>query len=160
MSSPKSPFVAQLAADGDRGPQLRASEARHAPGARPSSIFIVGAPRTGTTSLAKALASHPQICFSKPKETHFFLTPLPGASAEDVRRRDEGAYFPNLGPQHHCIAEGSVSYLYDLGLYGGLAFDPEALFVVGLRNPLELLPSYHARLLHTMDENVADFAQA
>ena len=30
------------------------------------------APRCGTTSLARYLASHPDICFSKVKEPHFF----------------------------------------------------------------------------------------
>jgi hypothetical protein len=59
------------------------------------------------------------------------------------------------------MAEGSVSYLYDPTAFRRiLAFDPEALIVVGLRNPLELLPSYHARLLYTMDEDVAAFDRA
>ena len=143
------------------GSRQAPAAASRAVDSRPSSLFVVGAPRTGTTSLAKALASHPQICFSKPKETHFFLRPFNGASMEEVRRRYESAFFDGLNPDHRCLAEGSVTYLYDpQAIQRILAFDPDARFVVGLRNPLELLPSYHARLLYTMDEDVEDFAQA
>jgi hypothetical protein len=126
------------------------------------SLFIIGAPRTGTTSFAKALAAHPWICFSKPKETHFFMRlPAEGVSVQEIRRRYETAYFRTLGPQHRVIAEGSVSYLYGpSAIRRILEFDPQAILVVGLRNPLELLPSYHARLLYTMDENIADFEHA
>lgn len=128
---------------------------------RRGSLFIVGAPRTGTTSLAKALAAHPQICFSKPKETHFFLGRHADAGPDEVRERFERAYFRTLQPEHRVIAEGSVSYLYDRrAIERILRFDPDARLVVGLRNPLDLLPSYHARLLYTMDEDVADFARA
>lgn len=129
-------------------------------GGRRATLFIVGAPRTGTTSLAKALAAHPNVCFSKPKETHFFVRSQ-HASAEEVRRLFEQTYFPRLNSQHSCLAEGSVSYLYDpQAIARILAFDPDARLVIGLRNPLELLPSYHARLLYTMDEDVSDFARA
>jgi hypothetical protein len=136
------------------------STARWAAGAR-SSLFIVGAPRTGTTSLAKALAAHPHVCFSKPKETHFFLRDVSSASDAQIRRRYEAAYFRNLQPAHRMLAEGSVSYLYDpRAISRILRFDRQARFVVGLRNPLELLASYHARLLYTMDEDVTEFARA
>ncbi len=37
-------------------------------------IIGVGMPRCGTTWLSKCLKEHPQICFSKDKETHFFDT--------------------------------------------------------------------------------------
>jgi hypothetical protein len=127
---------------------------------RRSSLFIVGAPRSGTTSLAKALATHPQICFSKPKETHFFLRPGP-ASPEEMRRRFEAAYFRTAGLAHRVLAEGSVSYLYDpQAIRRILDFDRDALLVACLRNPLEMLPSYHARLVYMLDEDVADFRKA
>ena len=34
--------------------------------------FIVGAPRCGTTSLSRYLKDHPEVCFSRVKEPHFF----------------------------------------------------------------------------------------
>ena len=41
------------------------------PGLR--SLFVVGAPRCGTTSLSKTLRRHPEICVSNPKETFYFV---------------------------------------------------------------------------------------
>ena len=35
--------------------------------------FIVGAPRCGTTAMSEYLREHPDVCFSTPKETHYFL---------------------------------------------------------------------------------------
>lgn len=138
---------------------LRSCRVEPAAGLR--SLFIIGAPRSGTTSLAKALADHPQVCFSKPKETHFFTRPSSEGSPEEVRRRYLAAHFRTLGPQHRVLADGSVSYLYDPGAIRRiLEFDSQAKLVASLRSPLDLLPSYHARLLYTMDEEVTDFAAA
>ena len=35
-------------------------------------FFIVGAPRCGTTAMSTYLSGHPEVCFSVPKENHFF----------------------------------------------------------------------------------------
>ena len=35
-------------------------------------FFVVGAPRCGTTAISKYLSDNPNICFSRPKEPHFF----------------------------------------------------------------------------------------
>jgi hypothetical protein len=101
------------------------------------------------------------VCFSKPKETHFFLGRAAEGPADKVRQHFEQAYFRTLGPQHRVLAEGSVSYIYDpRAIRRIIDFDPAAQLVIGLRNPLDLLPSYHARLLYTMDEDVPDFGRA
>ena len=41
-----------------------------------------------------------------------------------------------------------------------LAFNPDAKVVVTLRNPLEMLPSWHDQLLVTFQEDISDFSQA
>lgn len=38
----------------------------------PPRVYIVGAQKCGTTSLAKALGSNPDVCLSEPKEPNFF----------------------------------------------------------------------------------------
>lgn len=120
-------------------------------------VFVVGAPRCGTTFVAKLLARHPQICFSKPKEPHVFVRRREAISPHEYLRR----YYPLLASAHRVIAEGSPSYLYDPdALPRILELDPEARFVVCVRNPVEMAPSYHARLVYTLDEDVRDFADA
>ena len=40
----------------------------------PPDIYLIGAQKSGTTTLAHLLAQHPQICVAKTKEPHFFTT--------------------------------------------------------------------------------------
>lgn len=127
----------------------------------PPSFFIVGAPRCGTTALSKALARNPRISFSKPKETHFFLEPHPNLSDAEARTLYLERYHPHLGTHHQVLGDGSVSYLYSSdAITRALRFDARAKFIVLVRNPLEMLPSYHSRMLYQLDEDIKDFAKA
>lgn len=125
------------------------------------SFFLVGAPRCGTTSISKYLSRHPQICFSRPKEVHYFNraeAPRPERLKQEYLQR----YFPHYDPQQHRVAgEGSVSYLYEPeAIRRILAIQPEARFIVALRNPIDMLRSYHGRMLFLLDEDEPDFATA
>ena len=134
---------------------------RHAAETLPPSFFIVGAPRCGTTSLSRALKEHPRVSFSKPKETHYLLLTPPELSNDELRALYISLHHQELGPQHQAIGDGSVSYLYaPEAIRQALRFDRRARFIVMVRNPVDMLPSYHARMVYTLDENVTDFAQA
>jgi Sulfotransferase domain len=134
---------------------------RHAALDLPPSFFVVGAPRCGTTSLSRALKEHPKISFSKPKETHYLLLTPPGLSELELRALYISLHHQDLGPQHQAIGDGSVTYLYAPEVIRqALRFDGRARFIVMVRNPLDMLPSYHARMVYNLDENVTDFAQA
>ena len=50
-------------------------------------FFLIGAPRCGTTSLSRYLADNPQVCFSRPKEPHYFSLLAPHASLDDLENR-------------------------------------------------------------------------
>ena len=141
------------------------------PNALPPQFFIVGAPRCGTTALSTYLAEHPQVCFSEPKEPHYFTFLRDAALAagasddpESLARRLVTEYFPRFFPHWDgagMLGDGSVSYLYSPpALSRILSVQSDARFIVMLRNPLDMLPSYHAQLLYTMDEDVTDFATA
>ena len=56
-------------------------------------IFVVGAPRCGTTTLSRFLKEHPAINFPALKEPHYFaLNDLRGLSDEELRERVEGEF--------------------------------------------------------------------
>ena len=166
----------ERSAQGGQGMEPRAARAIHAfyqklatgqpsdavtMAAPPPSFFLVGAPRCGTTMLSAALKAHPGISFSKPKETHFFLLAPPGLEGAALRQRYLALHHPSLGPEHLALGDGSVSYLFaPEAIRRALDFDPRARFIVSVRNPLELLPSYHARMLYTLEEDRIDFATA
>lgn len=127
----------------------------------PPSFFVVGAPRCGTTAISKALGRNPHISFSKPKETHFFLREYDDLSREEVRRQYLEGFHPDLRRDSQAIGDGSVSYLYfSEAISRALAFDGRARFIASVRNPLDMLRSYHARLLFSLDEDIVDFSEA
>jgi len=127
----------------------------------PPSFFVVGAPRCGTTAVSKALAGNPHISFSKPKEPHYFLEDRPGMGPENLRQQYLSRYHHDLTADHQAIGDGSVSYLYEPeAIRRVLAFDPRAKFIVLVRNPVEMMRSYHSRMLFQLDEDEVDFASA
>jgi hypothetical protein len=126
---------------------------------------IVGAPRCGTTSLARYLKEHPAVCFSRIKEPHYFSKlELNGQSDEALRSLIERDYLDRYFKDRadaELLAEGSVSYLYAADrMEPILRLWPEARFIIAVRNPLEMVPSLHRRLLFTGDETVRDFEEA
>lgn len=127
---------------------------------------IVGAPRCGTTSLSRYLERHPQICFSKVKEPHFFaasdLSGLPDAELRDLVEREYlKRFFAHCARGDAVMMEGSVSYLYaGERMQAVLRLWPEAKFIIALRDPLKMVPSLHQRLLYTGDETEQDFGRA
>ena len=124
-------------------------------------FFLVGAPRCGTTALSRYLADNPQVCFSRPKEPHYFALLAPDSSLDDLETAYLSRHFAHHHAGHRAIGEGSVSYLYSPhAIERILAVNPDARFIAMLRNPLEMLPSYHLRMLFILCEDVEDFAAA
>ena len=127
--------------------------------------FIVGAPRCGTTALSEYLRSHPDICFSNPKEPHFFLRhDLSGEPNDQLQRTIRTRYLDIFFPGRRCgsvLAEGSVSYFYaPERLEPILRLWPRAKFIICLRNPLQMVPSLHQRLFYNGDETERQFDRA
>jgi hypothetical protein len=143
-------------------------QAKPPPAKWPTQRFacIVGAPRCGTTTLSRLLASHPDVSFSKVKEPHYFaLFDLNDLDDEELRDAVAAEYldryFPQIDPKAEVIAEASVSYLYaPERLLPLLRLWPDAKFVLAVRDPMELIPSLHQRLLYQGDETVAHLEKA
>ena len=128
--------------------------------------FIVGAPRSGTTTLAGFLQQHPDVCFSAVKEPHYFsgqdFLDMSDAEIRDhVGEEYLARFFGDCDGSEKLRAEGSVTYLYTPERMATiLQLWPKAQFVIALRDPLSMLPSLHSRLLVTGDEAIRNFAQA
>lgn len=129
-------------------------------------VFVVGAPRCGTTSLANFLKPHPDIRFPILKEPHFFAQHDLG-SLNDAELRNEveseylARFFPRSTGEARVAADCSVSYLYaPEQLEPALRLWPKSRFVVTLRDPMEMIPSLHQRLVTLGDESLTRFEDA
>lgn len=128
--------------------------------------FIVGAPRSGTTSLSRYLSKHPGVCFSSTKEPHFFARyDLRGVGDEELQAAVAGdylrRYFGHCDDPARLRMEASVTYLYAAEqMEPILRLWPEARFIICVRDPLAMVPSLHQRLLYLGDETVEDFERA
>jgi hypothetical protein len=129
-------------------------------------VFIVGAPRCGTTTLSHLLKNHPQVCSPMVKEPHFFaqhdLRELDEDALREIVQRDYlDRFFPACPPGRTVGADSSVTYLYTPEQMAPiLKLWPDSRFVIALRDPLEMLPSLHKRLLTLGDEDIRDFEDA
>lgn len=115
-------------------------------------LFIIGAPRCGTTSLFAALKQHPDVYTSVLKEPHFYATDLP---AQPHTVSDTGDYhrlFSAAGDQRYR-AEASVWYLYSQEAPELISkAHPDARIVLLLRNPMDMLISLYDLYLRTGNE--------
>jgi hypothetical protein len=128
-------------------------------------VFVVGAPRCGTTTLSHWLKPHPAIRFPIVKETHFFaqndLRSLPDDELKERVERDYLQRFFRSADAATIGADCSVTHLYTPELLEPvLRLWPDSRFVVALRDPLGMLPSLHQRLLFMGDETLTSFAKA
>jgi Sulfotransferase family len=124
-------------------------------------FFVVGAPRCGTTAFCRYLARNPQVCFSHPKEPHYFARLDHDPSAAELQRDYLDRFFGHCEGAPRALGEGSVSYLYlPEAIERIRRFNPEARFIALVRNPLEMLPSYHLKLLYLLQEDEPDFGKA
>ncbi|MCZ6619934.1 MAG: sulfotransferase [Gammaproteobacteria bacterium] len=74
-------------------------------------FFIVGAPRCGTTAMGNYLSDHRDICFSLPKEPHYFSTDMPAMQFAETESDYLKCYGHCSNNEYLAIGEGSVWYL-------------------------------------------------
>jgi hypothetical protein len=111
-------------------------------------FFIVGAPKCGTTTLAKYLDSVPGIDFSNPKEVNYFSSGEIQAEklyySAPVVTSLEAYESVFSGNQNFVRGEGSVSYLF----YPSVAqkikdYNSSAKIIIMLRDPIERAFSHY-----------------
>jgi hypothetical protein len=99
-------------------------------------LFVVGAPRAGTTSLWQALDVHPQVFMSRLKEPHYFTSWKP-LYMPHVSDRDAYLRLFSGAAEGQLRGEATPSYLAAPEAAEGIArASPEARIVVSLREPV------------------------
>jgi hypothetical protein len=127
--------------------------------ARCPNLFVIGAPKCGTSALCGYLATHPHIFMCDPKEPHYFNQDFDRRYAESLDFYL--SLFNSAGPEHLWRGEGSTAYLYsEVALARIIEFDPRARFVAAVRNPVEMIQALHAQRVRDFTEDVMDFESA
>jgi len=123
-------------------------------------FFIVGAPKCGTTAMSSYLRGHPAVFMSTPKEPSYFAADLPGLQYVDSLAAYE-ELFSRVSSTQSVVGEASPSYLMsEVAIEKIAAYQPQAKLLVMLRNPVDMLPSYHSQLYYSSFEDEADFERA
>ncbi len=129
-----------------------------------ANVYLVGAPKCGTTSLARWLDEHPAVYLSVPKEPYHWAADYPRMRAHygfGTRRAYEDLYSSPAARSATLRVDGSTNYLYSQCAVADIsAAVPDARFVVTVRNPVDLLVSYHRTQLVALNETETDFAAA
>lgn len=121
-------------------------------------VFVVGAPRCGTTALVDFLGQHPEVHAPYVKEPHYF-----GSDLTTRRGFPTPASYLELyeGAGERRAIDGSTWYLYSRQAAREIhAFRPDAFIVVMVRDPVELLYSWHGHAVFIGVEPIEDFADA
>ncbi len=109
---------------------------------RRPNLFIIGAMKSGTTSLHEYLDSHPQIAMSRTKEPGYFV--------EELSLRKGHEWYLDLFDQddrYRYRGESSTHYT-KLPIYQGVPerlfrFNPDARLIYIMRNPFERIVSHY-----------------
>ena len=123
-------------------------------------LFVVGAPKCGTTSMHNYLGQHPEIFMCSLKETHYFSPDLDCFSG---RIKEISDYLPLFDSAGHAkyIGESSPEYLYsEVAAKQIKEFCSDAKIIIMLRNPPDMLYSLHGDFLLWKDEDIFDFSEA
>jgi hypothetical protein len=122
-------------------------------------FFIVGAPKCGTSSLINTLRWHKNIYVPLSFEPQYFCTDF--QSIADYTLESYLALFDNVTDKDLAVGEKSVIYLYShVAAKNILEFDPSAKIIVMLRNPIDLVYSWHSQLYYSFLEEIEDFSTA
>lgn len=135
-------------------------------------FLIVGAPKAGTTALHSALARHPEVFMSSPKEPKYFLCDQappphwrgPGdkhSQQEWVWRRNDYEALFSEAPAHSVRGESTPFYLWSRGAHRRIAEAlPDVRLIAVVRDPIDRAYSNWMHLWCDGLEPVPDFLEA
>jgi len=122
-------------------------------------FFIVGAPKCATSALYHYLKMHPDIFMSVPKELNYFATDV--TSPYFVKDKKQYLSLFDNSANYKRVGEASVWHLYSKEAANGIhEMVPDAKIIIMIRNPVDMIYSYHGQRLFNGTEDITDFADA
>jgi hypothetical protein len=108
-------------------------------------FFVVGASKCGTTALCEYLTEHPNICFASTKEPHFFSDDFPKQKLDGDFNTYWRRNFSHFDPSSQTVlGDGSGTYyISSVAIPNILARNPGAKFIYMIRDPVEMVHSWH-----------------
>ncbi len=102
-------------------------------------VFLVGSRKSGTTSLANLLSTHPDISLSKDKEPNFFNVP---------KFKNIDSYHSLFDWDYKIQLEASTSYTADIKNANAISeeihnYNPSAKIIYIVRNPIDRIRSHY-----------------
>ena len=132
-------------------------------------LFIVGHPRTGTSSLHDYLDQHPDIFMSPIKEPNYFAKDF---HAESDQFHQKALYFPFRSEKRYLklykdwgdekiAGEASATNLFsELSATEIYRFNQHSKIIMSFREPVDFLYSYHSTAIFSLGEDIRDFQEA
>lgn len=125
-------------------------------------FFIVGAPKCGTTAMSLYLSEHPDVFITQPKEPGYFAFDI--ADPEVRHRGIDWRWYTGLyagAGDVRYLGEATVFYLFSKVAIPTIEETvPAARYLVMVRNPADLVHSFHSQLVFNGQEKEEDFETA
>jgi len=119
-----------------------------------SYAIIIGAMRSGTTSLYEMLAEHPQICPCRTKEPHFFCDEQ-SIPYEDLWEYDETCHIYSLEASTNYAKYPMIRGVPDrIRAYG---LRPKFIYLV--RDPIDRIESQYSFMVNNKGKHVERFSE-
>lgn len=135
--------------------------------------FVIGAAKSGTTSLYDYLRQHPDVFMSPVKEPRYFAyaenPPAMAGPGDEASNREAGAVYTldayrelfADATTESVVGEASPVYLYDTDAPRLIhEHRPDAILLAVLRNPIERAYSHFLHLVRSGREPLRDFEAA
>ncbi|WP_289098619.1 sulfotransferase domain-containing protein [uncultured Pseudoalteromonas sp.] len=120
-------------------------------------LYIIGAPKCGTTSLANWLNNHKECFLPKTKEPHYF-------NDDDGHQMTKSLkdYLLLYDAKEPIKIDASVWYLFSKVAVKNIetVTDKTAKYIVCIRNPIEMVEALHAEQVLGGNENITNFLDA
>lgn len=120
-------------------------------------LFIVGAPKCGTTSLHFYLNQHPDVFLCEPKEPNYYNTDL--IRTNRIKKQDYFELYNDTNAKY--IGEATPLYLMSKDAPLNIKKDsPNAKIIIAIRKPSDLLFSAYYQNKYNLIEEASSFEEA